>query len=79
MPAGKLPGRDRMRRSHAPEGKGVPMMDYEEVRKNALKSAVPVVAALFLVVASVAYIIYRTMSNRAYIEKWKDYDECGLS
>ena len=54
-------------------------MDFEQVRKNALKSAVPVVGALFLVVASVAYIIYRTMSNRAYDEKWKDYDECGLS
>jgi len=54
-------------------------MEYEEVRKETLKSAVPVVGALFLVVASVAYIIYRTMSNRAYNEKWKDYDECGLS
>lgn len=54
-------------------------MDREINRKNALKSAIPVVCSLFLVVASVAYIIYRTMSERAYNEKWKDYDECGLS
>ncbi|MEG0614451.1 MAG: hypothetical protein RR540_01745 [Oscillospiraceae bacterium] len=51
----------------------------DEERKKALKSAVPVVCSLFLVVASVAYIIYRTMSNRAHEEKWRDYDECGLS
>lgn len=54
-------------------------MEYNEQTKKELRSAVPVVGALFLVVASVAYIIYRTMSNRAYNEKWKDYDECGLS
>lgn len=54
-------------------------MNYEEMRKSAMKSAVPVVGALFLVVVSVAYILFRTMSNRAYLEKWKDYDECGLS
>ena len=54
-------------------------MDYEKESKKQLKSAVPVVGALFLVVAAVAYIIYRTMSDKAYSEKWKDYDECGLS
>lgn len=54
-------------------------MNFNDIRKDSLKSAVPVVGALFLVVASVAYIIYRTMSTRAYNEKWKDYDECGLS
>ncbi len=53
-------------------------MEYNEQTKKELKSAIPVVGALFLVVASVAYIIYRTMANRAYEEKWKDYDECGL-
>ena len=54
-------------------------MDIEKEKKKAFKSAIPVVCALLLVVASVAYIIYRTFSERAYNEKWKDYDECGLS
>lgn len=59
-------------------------MDNKELQieynnKKAFKSGLPVVGALLLVVLSVAYIIYRTMSNRAYNEKWKDYDECGLS
>lgn len=38
----------------------------------------PVVLALMLAITSVVYIVCRTLSNRAYHEKWKDYDECGL-
>ena len=38
----------------------------------------PVVLALRLAITSVVYIVCRTLSNRAYHEKWKDYDECGL-
>ena len=43
------------------------------------RTAIPVAAALFLFLASAAYIVYRTVSNRQYHERWKDYDECGLS
>lgn len=54
-------------------------LDKKEIDYQTIRSALPVVGALFLVIASAAYILYRTMSNRAYHEKWKDYDECGLS
>lgn len=41
-------------------------------------SVVPTALSLILIIGSVVYIVFRTMSNRAYNEKWKDYDECGL-
>ncbi len=50
-----------------------------ENNKSVFKSAFPIVVALFLVMCSVAYIVGRSISERAYNEKWKDYDECGLS
>lgn len=48
-------------------------------REEFLRSAIPVAAALFLLMSSVAYIVYRIVDNRNYNERWKDYDECGLS
>lgn len=39
---------------------------------------ITLLAAIFLAIGSVVYIIWRGVSNKAYIEKWKDYDECGL-
>ena len=54
-------------------------MHNEEKRKLTMRNTVPVIGALLLVVASVAYIMVKTMSDKAYNEKWKDYDECGLS
>lgn len=50
----------------------------EDKKKTVKKSAVGVVIALLLVVASAGYIIIKVFSNKAYNEKWKDYDECGL-
>jgi len=34
--------------------------------------------AIFLLLGSVVYIMYRGASEKAYKEKWQDYDECGL-
>ena len=48
-------------------------------REEFLRSAIPVATALFLLMASVAYIVYRIVDNHNYNERWKDYDECGLS
>lgn len=48
-------------------------------REEFLRSAISVAAALFLLMSSVAYIVYRIVDNRNYNERWKDYDECGLS
>ncbi|MBQ7757217.1 MAG: hypothetical protein IJ031_02430 [Oscillospiraceae bacterium] len=37
-----------------------------------------IMGALILVVASTAFFVYKLMSNKAYYERWKDYDECGI-
>lgn len=37
-----------------------------------------IMGALILVVASTAFFVYKLLSNRAYLERWKDYDECGM-
>jgi|GEM_PF-237522 len=47
--------------------------------RDFFRTAIPVAAALVLFLASAAYIVYRTVSNLRYHERWKDYDECGLS
>lgn len=44
-----------------------------------IRTVLPVVAALFIFLLSAGYIAYRMISNRNYNERWKDYDECGLS
>lgn len=46
--------------------------------KDVIRTAVPILAALFLFLASAGYIAYRMVSNYNYNERWKDYDECGL-
>ncbi|MBQ8823762.1 MAG: hypothetical protein IJZ64_00850 [Ruminococcus sp.] len=52
-------------------------------RKNLKRATffkvIPVLTALMAVIVSVVYIVCRTLNNKAYNEKWKDYDECGLS
>lgn len=53
--------------------------DIVEIRESEKKSALKVIAALVLVVASAGYIVYRIVSERAHNQKWKDYDECGLA
>lgn len=50
----------------------------EKKKRSALWVFVPVLTALVCVVASVAYIVFKIMSNKNYEEKWKDYDECGI-
>ncbi|MCM1227429.1 MAG: hypothetical protein NC320_08400 [Clostridium sp.] len=52
--------------------------NMEEKKKNNLLVFIPILLALIGGVVSVAYIVYKTMSNKSYEEKWKDYDECGI-
>jgi len=42
------------------------------------KDSLPLLGAIFLAIASVTYIMYKNWSNRLYIEKWKDYEDCGI-
>ena len=53
-------------------------MEKESTKVASKKSALTVIGALVLVVASVGYIVYRIASEKSYNEKWKDYDECGI-
>lgn len=49
-----------------------------EKKKGQTRVFIAVLAALICVISSVAYIVYKTTSNRNYELKWKDYDECGI-
>ncbi|MBQ8724629.1 MAG: hypothetical protein IJY74_03020 [Oscillospiraceae bacterium] len=37
-----------------------------------------ILLAVIAALAAVAYAVCRTMENRAYDERWSEYDECGL-
>ncbi len=50
----------------------------EEKKRSQLYIFLTVLTALICAICSVAYIIFRTVSNRSYEQKWKDYDECGI-
>jgi len=41
------------------------------------KVVVPIIAAVIVVAAAVAYICLKLADEIRYNEKWKDYDECG--
>ena len=53
-------------------------MEMEEKKKSSLVVFISILVALIGGVISVAYIVYKAMSNKSYEEKWKDYDECGI-
>ena len=35
--------------------------------------------SLAVIISVTGFFISKIKKNKAYIEKWKDYDECGLS
>ena len=41
------------------------------------KVVVPIISAVIVVAAAVAYICLKLADEVRYNEKWKDYDECG--
>lgn len=43
-----------------------------------LRESIPLMGAIFLAIASVVYILFRSWSNKLYFEKWKDYEDCGI-
>ena len=47
-------------------------------KKSNIKFFVSIVAVLFCMTASVAYIVLKLSKAREYDEKWQDYDECGI-
>ncbi|MCD7890697.1 MAG: hypothetical protein LUG26_02685 [Ruminococcus sp.] len=47
-------------------------------RSHFICGIVTLLLAIFTAIASVVFIIFKCWSNKAYAEKWKDYDECGI-
>ena len=44
---------------------------------NYMRTAISVSVAVIL--AALSFIVYKIVSAYNYNERWKDYDECGLS
>ncbi len=42
------------------------------------KVVIPIITAVIVVAAAVAYICLKIADEMKYNEKWKDYDECGM-
>lgn len=48
----------------------------KKIIKN--KKVIPIAVALFALVGSVAYIVFKLTSEKAYREKWDYYNDCGI-
>lgn len=46
--------------------------------RKIIRDSLPMLGAIFIAIASVCYIMFKSWSNKIYVEKWKDYDECGI-
>ena len=53
--------------------------DSREDTLNYFRTALPVSAALVLFLVSAGFIAYKLIIAYRHNERWKDYDECGLS
>ena len=53
--------------------------DGREDTINYLRTALPVSAALVIFLVSAGFIVYKLITAYRHNERWKDYDECGLS
>ena len=42
------------------------------------RSFVTLVLGIMTLISAAAYLLYRYVSERAYREIWKDYDDCGI-
>ena len=49
------------------------------MKNGPFKGFVPILLTVLTLVASVSYLVYRLARERAYQEKWKDYNDCGLA
>lgn len=43
------------------------------------KTALPIAAALSMILMLGGFIVYKAIAAYNHYERWKDYDECGLS
>lgn len=54
------------------------MKNTEKKHDIKLMSTISVLLGLAAIATTVAYFIYRLFSEKAYNEKWKDYNDCGI-
>ncbi len=51
----------------------------QKMNPNKVRSMyLPVWGAIFIAVCSIFYVTYKSWSNKLNLEKWKDYEECGV-
>ena len=55
------------------------MYNDREDTINYLRTAIPVSAALVIFLVSAGFIVYKLITAYRHDQRWKDYDECGLS
>ena len=48
------------------------------LKKLTKMSTVSLILGVLTLLTGMAYLVYRFFSERAYREKWKDYEDCGL-
>ena len=46
--------------------------------KNGVISLVSALLGIACIATSIAYLVWRGYNERAYREKWKDYNDCGV-
>lgn len=55
------------------------MLKKYKSRKSLLSLIIPLSVSILVLCVTAGYYIYRFASERAYEEKWKDYNDCGLA
>ncbi len=53
-------------------------MKSEKKHDTKLMSIISVLLGAAAIATTVAYFIYRLYSEKAYNEKWQDYNDCGI-
>ena len=53
-------------------------MKNQEKHEMKLMSLISMLLGMAAIVTTAAYIVYRVISERAYNEKLKDYNDCGI-
>ena len=51
----------------------------EQREKSLLPLVIPVAVSVLVLCITAGYALYRYLSERAYRERWKDYDDCGYA
>ena len=54
------------------------MKPQEERSFSLLPLLLPAAVSVLVLCATAGYLLYRFFSERAYRDRWKDYDDCGI-